>query len=188
MKFYHRIINLLVTLFVPVILILLTIRVLITPSRFYLTSNEDIDYLADQLLDGDTALYNDRELRHMSDVKEVIQSAMKVLLCAAIFEIIVGIWAKRSDRWLDYKSALSQGGWLTVGLIIFVLVYLILNFNSLFTNFHRIFFEGDTWLFSYSDTLIRLFPIRFWRDAFIWVGSVTFISGFCVGYFIPKRK
>jgi integral membrane protein (TIGR01906 family) len=218
MKILNRIINLLVVLFVPVILILLTVRILITPiyiqteyrlpgfpedsygfsfeerlywanvSRYYLTSNEEINYLADQSLDEDTPLYNDRELRHMWDVKDVIQAAMKVLTLAIVFEIVVGIWAKRSDRWLEFKSALSQGGWFTVGLIIFVLVYLSLNFQSLFTNFHRIFFDGDTWLFRYSDTLIRLFPIRFWRDAFIWVGGLAFISGLCMGYFIPRSQ
>jgi integral membrane protein (TIGR01906 family) len=207
-----------VTLLVPVILILLAVRILLSPifiqleyrlpgfpedsygftlderlywaniTRLYLLNTEDIDYLADQRLDDETVLYNDRELRHMLDVKIVIQSTMKVLILTIIFEIVVGYWAKRSDRWWDFKSALSLGGWLSVGLIIVVLFYLILNFSSLFTNFHRIFFEGDTWLFAYTDTLIRLFPIQFWRDAFILVGSMTFITGFCIGYFITKHK
>jgi len=39
------------------------------------------------------------------------------------------------------------------------------SFSSFFTTFHRIFFTGDSWLFSYSDTLIQLFPLPFWVDA-----------------------
>ena len=50
------------------------------------------------------------------------------------------------------------------------------SFNALFTAFHRLFFQGNTWLFLYSDTLIRLFPIPFWRDAFILVGFFTILG------------
>lgn len=42
-----------------------------------------------------------------------------------------------------------------------------LNWGDFFTTFHRIFFEGDTWTFPLSDTLIRLFPMRFWIDVAI---------------------
>ena len=28
-------------------------------------------------------------------------------------------------------------------------------------------------MFAYSDTLIRLFPIRFWEDAFLWAGVIS---------------
>ena len=83
---------------------------------------------------------------------------------------------------------MARGGWLTVGLIVALLVYLVLNFNSLFVLFHRVFFEGDTWLFEYSDTLIRLFPVVFWRDAFIWVGVLSLGGGAALGYFFGKGK
>ena len=74
-----------------------------------------------------------------------------------------------------------------MGLIAAILVYLALNFNALFVTFHRIFFEGETWIFKYSDTLIRLFPIRFWRDAFISVGAFSLIGGASLGY-VGKRS
>ena len=90
--------------------------------------------------------------------------------------------------WKEYLKSISRGGWLTVGLIVAVLVYLALNFNSLFVNFHKVFFEGDTWLFLYSDSLIRLFPERFWRDAFIWIGTMALGSGAALGYFLGKKK
>jgi integral membrane protein (TIGR01906 family) len=52
------------------------------------------------------------------------------------------------------------------------------SFSFVFVGFHLIFFEGDTWLFLYSDTLIRLFPTRFWRDVFIFVIALTLaVSG-----------
>jgi uncharacterized membrane protein len=53
-------------------------------------------------------------------------------------------------------------------------------FGILFVGFHRIFFEGNTWLFLPSDTFIRLYPERFWRDTFIFLGVVTVIDALLV--------
>jgi integral membrane protein (TIGR01906 family) len=157
-------------------------------SKQYVLNRDDINFLADQKLNDGTPLYNQRELRHMYDVKVVLRGAILFLYGSVLFILTCGYWSRRTDRWQDFKLAISRGGWLTVGLIFFILVYLALNFNALFTNFHKIFFEGDSWLFKYSDTLIRLFPIRFWRDAFIWIGAMALLAGFGLGYFGNKGK
>jgi integral membrane protein (TIGR01906 family) len=47
--------------------------------------------------------------------------------------------------------------------VIGVLAYT--SFDWFFVLFHRVFFQGDSWLFAYSDTLIQLFPVQFWMDA-----------------------
>ena len=54
-------------------------------------------------------------------------------------------------------------------------------FFQFFAGFHSLFFEGDTWLFLYSDTLIRLFPIRFWQDAFLWAAVIALGGGVALG-------
>jgi integral membrane protein (TIGR01906 family) len=59
---------------------------------------------------------------------------------------------------------------------------LVVAFSLLFVGFHRIFFEGDSWLFLHSDTLIRLFPERFWRDTFIFVIGLTSLFAALIGW------
>ena len=34
-----------------------------------------------------------------------------------------------------------------------------------------------TWLFSYSDALIRLFPVEFWFDATVMLAIIGFVGG-----------
>jgi integral membrane protein (TIGR01906 family) len=218
MKYFYRLFIWLTIIIVPVILTLLPVRILLSPiyisvvyrlpgfpedsygfsfderlywadiSRQYLLNRESIDFLADRKIDDNIPLYNQRELRHMDDVKVIVRGAMVFLYSSIFFLLVVGIWSRSTGRWKDFTNAITTGGWLTVGLILLIFVYLIINFRSLFTNFHRIFFEGDTWLFQYSDTLIRLFPMRFWRDAFIWIGSIALIVGWALGYFGTKSK
>lgn len=218
MKSLRRIFNGLAVVLVPVILVLVAVRILLSPlfiqieyrlpgfppdtygftfedrlywgniSRAYLLNSEGIEYLADQNLDANTPLYNQRELQHMLDVKVVVRGAMWVLGISVLLEVVIWYFNRRSKEFGAYRLALSRGGWLTTLLIVSILVYLALNFNSLFTNFHLIFFEGDSWLFQFSDTLIRLFPVQFWRDAFIWIAVMSLAGGISLGYFCGKPR
>ncbi|MBU0512550.1 MAG: TIGR01906 family membrane protein [Chloroflexi bacterium] len=218
METLKQILGWLVTILVPVVLVLAAVRLLLSPifvtveyrtpnfptdsygfsleerlhwadiSRAYLLNSAGIEFLGDQELEDGSPLYNQRELNHMLDVKIVVRAAMFVMYGALVFLVGIGILARRGNWWYTYRGAVSRGSWLTVGLIAAILVYLALNFNSLFVGFHRIFFEGETWIFKYSDTLIRLFPIRFWRDAFIWIGSLSLGGGLAVGYFFSHRR
>jgi integral membrane protein (TIGR01906 family) len=85
-----------------------------------------------------------------------------------------------------FWQAISRGGWASVGLIVAILVSVLVSFNALFTGFHRIFFSGETWLFLYSDSLIRLFPLVFWQDAFIVMGVLVLLGGTILGVYGNK--
>ena len=170
----------------------------------YLLNLKGIDFLADlKFEDGIQAagscedylpprdcsfLYNDRELSHMYDVKIVVRYAIIVFLGSLLLLFGLGIWAKKSNWWSEFKLALSRGGWLTIGLITVMLIYLVINFNDLFITFHEIFFKSGTWVFRFTDSLIRLFPVVFWRDAFIWVGVIAMGGGAAIGYFFGRKE
>ena len=147
------------------------------PSIVYLVNTEDISYLSDLNFDDGEPIFNVRELRHMEDVKAVVTGMRIALgislaaLCAITIIAIRGGWSQL------LLSAFHQGGWAVIGLIVAIIVLVTVNFNSLFTWFHQIFFESGTWQFHPSDTLIRLFPMRFWRDAFILVGLISLMFG-----------
>lgn len=146
-------------------------------ARQYLLNDADISFLGDLRFDDGRPLYNARELRHMVDVKRVVQGALWVWRGALLGLALLGLWAWRSGQWPAYRLALGQGGRLTLVTVGVVLLLVVAAFPVFFVAFHRVFFEGDTWLFNYSDTLIRLFPERFWQDAFLWVGGLSALVG-----------
>ena len=156
----------------------------------YLVNNTDISYLGDLKFDDGTPLYNERELSHMGDVKQVTKVALNVWYVTLAILLALGIWSRfwrfdYAQHWEQaYRQGLMRGGWLMVGLavVIGLVVVVGIAFNpnvfwSFFTGFHQLFFEGDTWLFLYSDTLIRLFPIRFWQDAFLLAAVIALGGG-----------
>ena len=150
----------------------------------YLVNSADISYLGDLKFEDGSPLYNERELKHMADVKNVVRGALNVWYISLAALTVLAILAYRQAWVPDYVSGLRHGGmWMiglavSIGLIAGVGIAANPNvFWQFFTFFHSLFFEGDSWLFYYSDTLIRLFPIRFWQDAFLWAAILSLGGG-----------
>ncbi|MHC1784153.1 MAG: TIGR01906 family membrane protein [Anaerolineaceae bacterium] len=160
------------------------------PSLEYLINGGGVEFLADLKFEDGTPIYNERELSHMLDVKTLIQKMIIVWNMILFLLAVSALLAWRVGWGRELLMSISRGGWLTLGLIAAILVGVFTGFSALFTEFHRIFFSGDTWLFLYSDTLIRLFPMRLWQDAFILMGIFTLAGGLVCGlggrYFYRK--
>lgn len=211
MKLLIRIISGSVALFVPFILIMTAIRLLITPlflkteynlpnfppdpygftiddrlkwggfSMNYLINSEPDDYLATLRYEDGTQIYNERELSHMLDVRNLVKSSLKAWYIILAYTAVIGLLAWKLGFFKDFLKAIANGGWVTLGVIVLVIISTLVDFSSLFTAFHGLFFEGDTWLFYASDTLIRLYPLKFWSDAFLYMGAFTVIGAlFCI--------
>jgi integral membrane protein (TIGR01906 family) len=151
-------------------------------SLDYLVNDADISFLADLEFENGTPIYNQRELEHMHDVKLLVQQMLTAWWIVGFGFAGLGVWAWRGGWWRSFLQSVSRGGFLTAALILGILLLVIVSFNALFTGFHRIFFEGSTWIFQYSDTLIRLFPIPLWQDAFIFMGIFSLAAGLALGF------
>jgi integral membrane protein (TIGR01906 family) len=152
------------------------------PALAYLFNNEGIDFLGSQTFPDGSPLYNARELSHMDDVKAVTRGLTHFGLgLLGVFALCTIVLAAAPGARRSLYRALFQGSVLTVGLIIAGLVAVATAFNWLFTQFHALFFEGDSWLFLTSDTLIRLFPERFWIDAFALLFGAVLVEALILG-------
>jgi integral membrane protein (TIGR01906 family) len=155
----------------------------------YLLNGADISFLGDLTFPDGTPLFNERELSHMQDVKKVVQPTLRVGYGVWFLMLGFGLWARFGGWWQEYVRGIWRGGWLTVGLVTFFGILAGISFWQFFTVFHELFFTGNSWQFLYSDTLIRLFPMRFWQDAFLFAGALDVLGGLALGLgLLPKRK
>ena len=222
---HPKLISLLTTILVPIVLLGIGLRLLLSPLFLqveynmpgfpednygftkedrlrwapfavdYLVNRADISYLGDLRFDDGTPLYNERELSHMHDVKVVTQGALNVFYFALAGLALIGLWSKRGEQWQAFRRGLKRGGWWMIGLagtlavVVLVGMFILPDlFWEFFSGFHAIFFEGDTWQFAYSDTLIRLFPLRFWQDAFLYAAVVAVLGGLGLAFGIRDTK
>lgn len=116
-----------------------------------------------ELPDGSPA-FDSRELRHMGDVRRLLGWALRAQLIVVGVLVVLAFALRGSSRW---RAAVPRGlligalGTLMVAVIAVPLI--LLGFDDFFLGFHTIFFDGDTWRFSATDTLLRVYPERFWR-------------------------
>lgn len=207
MKRNIRVFSVLIAIIVPLLLMMTSIRILLNPffldyeynlpnfpvdefgftkadrlnwgkqSLVYLTNNAGPEFLADLKFEDGDPIYNERELSHMVDVKNLVQLMIKIMIPMAIFLLLAWVLAWRLGWTSQFWRSVSLGGWLTLGMIGLILVGVVVNFDALFTSFHHLFFTGSTWLFYTNDTLIRLFPEKLWSDAFTFMGVFTLVGG-----------
>lgn len=130
----------------------------------YVRAHLPHDALTRQTLNGNP-IYNSREISHMADVRGVLQSVMRIWWFVVGLLILMGstLWQTKERHVL--VAAIRSGGLLTSGMILSIAGLAIFAWQFWFELFHLFFFNPGSWLFSYSDTLIRLFPVEFWFDA-----------------------
>ncbi len=218
MTVFKRGFSVLVTLSIPIVISVLSVLVLLSPvftnleyrrpgfpedsygfstaerlefgnqTRRYLINSDTLEDLQELVFENGDPIYIDRELSHLEDVKIVLRGVLWVFFTAAAI-IGFGRSIARSKGWQEtYQKAIYLGGRLTAGLLVGILLMTLVSFRAMFTYFHLIFFEGDSWLFFYSDTLIRLFPVQFWQDIFLVFGILALAGGVFLGWVLPAKR
>jgi integral membrane protein (TIGR01906 family) len=130
--------------------------------------------------------FNAREIRHMRDVRRLFQFARVIFGVGLIASVTCGgalaWWSKRTgqgSQLITHPILISVI--VTLAVAAALGAYILLSFRSFFTQFHHVFFQGDTWLFRADDTLIRLFPTDFWFDAAIAIAGLTVAEFIAMG-------
>ena len=115
------------------------------------------------LPDGSTA-FNERELRHMADVRRLLGVALRAQIAALVLLAALALALCRSPRWRTVvPRGLLVGSFGMLGIAALAVPVIVLGFDGFFVRFHGLFFTGDTWRFATTDTLLRLYPELFWQ-------------------------
>ena len=125
-------------------------------------------------------LFNQREITHMADVKDVMNVMFNaVWVTGAMVVIVVAVGFYLLGR--GFLPMLRSGiMWSTIaGLTVAALFGLatLIDFNTTFRLFHEVVFRNDFWKLSPSQSLLlRLFPQGFWFAATLILVVVTAIQ------------
>jgi len=140
----------------------------------YFNSNEEFISITVLKNNMPFELFNQREVFHLKDVKDLIWMGYWILLGTLIYFLAyVGfhfIWRKGLYKQRLVWRIIGGSGLTLVLMMVFVAVSLF-NFDQLFLQFHLFSFTNDLWLLDPSrDYLIMLFPQGFWLDMAIYCG------------------
>lgn len=147
-----------------------------------------LEYLFD---DGDLLVdYTAAEVSHLADVKKVLEWAdyyFIFLLAVEVFLLVMIYCLERKELW----KAFFYGGIVSSCVLVLILLWSLIDFNSLFTLFHLVFFPQGNWMFAEGSKLITLFDYNFFFSlaAGIFVKAIIFsVLMVLVGLGIKKYK
>lgn len=146
-------------------------------------AEEVIYLLEDQRIPGTAdPLYNPEEISHMVDVKHVTDAIRRLSWVATVIVVggLVVLLVRPETRPVAYR-ALYYGGVATTVILLALALFILLGWSIFFVQFHELLFPPGTWTFAYSDSLIRLFPEKFWFDLGVILSVGTLVEGILVG-------
>lgn len=123
-------------------------------------------------------------LLHFYEVKLLFYLNYSVLLIAFVSTFFYLKFVKRTGRiWVLIKPFFFASLIPPV-----LLLFLAVNFDSMFVSFHQIFFNNDAWIFNpATDPIINALPQDFFMYCFI-LFFILIETSFILGYQISKRK
>ncbi|AAC07797.1 TIGR01906 family membrane protein [Aquifex aeolicus] len=117
--------------------------------------------------------FTDREVKHMEDVKRFLSFFFPSVYVLSIIWI-AGVFLLRSFDVLIWSGIFNSLLLLFLGILTFT------NYEKAFELFHNVVFDPYSWKFRYSDTLIRIYPMKFWYDGTLFVAILSFLFGILV--------
>ena len=144
-------------------------------------------------------LFNQKEIDHMVDVKNLIKTTILFERVGLILLIIFFVFYLFREGYISFYKNLKRimlVSFLIWSILLFLIVFgMIVDFNYTFTLFHKIMFTNDLWILDpNSDFLIMIYPQRFFLEIsaaiiilFILINLIIFLSFYSFRKFIYPR-
>ena len=173
-----------ITLLLPILFILIAVETLCTTEYVMFSKGKyaehelitfDYDHVADRIMGYLNYKYDEMELeypdylvevkeleeRHMKDVLNIFTAIRIVGVISYILVTLNLFFLVRNNKKKIFESLKWLFIWPTA-LILFVGIFAVIDFDLLFTLFHKLFFNNDDWLFPMESMIIQVVPLNFW--------------------------
>lgn len=162
-------------------------------SSYLLLERDDIDIMVN-IGGQETHLFNQREITHMVDVRNLFATFYGLMVMAAGYVLVYvvagrALWGR--DHWRQVGAGLRWGGGATLAVFAAVAALSQINFGEMWTRLHLILFDNDLWMLDPSrDRLIMMVPQGFWYDSAIRWGLATgaqALGAILLGSFLTRK-
>ena len=169
---------------------------------------DDVMYVTHEMMDylrgkGDTLsvmttvegreqdFFNEQDRFHMGEVRDLFIGGLNIRFGACIAAVLCILFLIITRA--DIKKIIPRSYWIALGItgtaVLFLGIAAVVDFDSVFVQFHHIFFDNDLWIFDPAeDYMIRMLPEGLFYDMVMRIGAV-FVASLVVLLalsFIPK--
>ena len=154
--------------------------------RDYFSSDEEWLDLRVKVGQESVALFNQREIIHMRDVKDLVELTYRVQEGTFLFMFLfvtLGFLLRSGGFAGHLRKLIIQGSITTAALVTVIGLISLVAFGPLFRLFHELSFANDFWqLDPATDFLVQLFPFNFWLETTVLLALASIVeAGAIVG-------
>ncbi len=139
-------------------------------------------------------VYNQKELIHLEDVRKIIDIFKMLEILSIITILTTGLYIFFTAGVNRLLKGLQAGAVVTVAFLGSVMLWALIDFNSIFYFFHILSFSNDLWLLDpATDYLIMMFPEGFFFDTAILIVAtiitaaiVTWTAAYAAGRVLQR--
>lgn len=126
---------------------------------------EGVELLREARLPSGGEAFEEREIDHMQDVRQLITAFFVLWAAALALGIAAALALRRLGSGEEITVALRRGAVLTVAAMAAAGLVMAVDFEFFFDGFHGVFFEDETWEFNETYLLRQIYPDFFWGVA-----------------------
>ena len=135
-------------------------------------------------------VYNQKELIHLEDVRKIIDIFKMLEILSLIVFLATGLTMFFKFGVSRLLKGLQAGAVVTVVFLGSVMLWALIDFNSIFYFFHILSFSNDLWLLDpATDYLIMMFPEGFFFDSAILIAATIIAVAILIWFaaYVMKR-
>ena len=122
------------------------------------------NYFFDETEFLEVSIFNEKEIYHMKDVKDIINNLFLYGKLSSVVFVIITLICVKKYKVRIYSVFKASSIVYSVMLLALAIGFLI-SFNKLFIIFHEIAFSNDLWKLNINeDYLLMMYPENFFRD------------------------
>ena len=122
------------------------------------------NYFFDETEFLEVSIFNEKEIYHMKDVKDIINNLFLYGKLSSVVFVIITLICIKKYKVRIYSVFKASSIVYSVMLLVLAIGFLI-SFNKLFIIFHEIAFSNDLWKLNINeDYLLMMYPENFFRD------------------------
>jgi integral membrane protein (TIGR01906 family) len=135
-------------------------------------------------------VYSQKELIHLEDVRKIIDIFKMLSVLSLVLFLVMGLYMYFKFGFSQLLKSLQVGAVVTVVSLSFVMLWALIDFNSIFYFFHILSFSNDLWLLDpATDYLIMMFPAGFFFDSAVLIVATIIAVAIIVWFaaYVMKR-
>ncbi len=128
--------------------------------------------------------YSEQGASHFYDCKPIFNAVYFLGAMSGLFLLLLAFLKRKKVSAYHLKTS----GAVTLAIPALFCAFLLVDFDRAFVLFHKIFFNGDTWLFDpITDEIINILPAEFFMHCALFI-ALIWVAGSITQFMLARKK